>query len=47
MGRKYFAGLNQVEDTIVYTSRGLGMTSLPLRFGSRPEITVFTLHSPV
>ena len=45
-GRKYFAGLNQVEDTIVYTSRGLGMTSLPLRFGSRPEITVFTLHSP-
>ena len=46
-GRKYFAGLNQVEDTIVYTSRGLGMTSLPLRFGSRPEITVFTLHSPV
>lgn len=45
-GRKYFAGLNQVEDTIIYTSRGLGMTGLPLRFGSRPEITVFTLHNP-
>ena len=45
-GRKYFAGLNRVEDTIAYTSRGLGMTSIPLRFGSRPEITVFTFHSP-
>ncbi len=44
-GRKYFAGLNQVEDTIIYTNRGLGMTNLPFRFGSRPEITVFTLHS--
>ncbi len=43
-GQKYFAGLNQVEDTLTYTNRGLGMTGLPLRFGSRPEITVFTLH---
>ncbi|PSB12050.1 serine/threonine protein phosphatase [Pleurocapsa sp. CCALA 161] len=44
-GRKYFVGLNQVEDTITYTNRGLGMTNLPMRIGSRPEITVFTLHS--
>ncbi|MEM8673066.1 MAG: metallophosphoesterase [Cyanobacteria bacterium P01_G01_bin.67] len=43
-GKKYFAGLNQVEDTFTYTNRGLGMTGLPLRFGSRPEVTVFTLH---
>ena len=42
-GRKYFAGLNRVADTWAYTNRGLGMTNLPLRFGSRPEITVFTL----
>jgi uncharacterized protein len=44
-GQKYFAGLNQVEDTIAYTNRGLGMTNLPMRIGSRPEITVFTLRS--
>ena len=44
-GKKYFAGLNQVEDTLTYTNRGLGMTNLPLRIGSRPEITVFTLHN--
>ncbi len=44
-GKKYFAGLNQVEDTLEYTNRGLGMTGLPLRINSRPEITVFTLHS--
>lgn len=43
-GKKYFAGLYQVEDTVAYTNRGLGMTGLPLRIGSRPEITVFTLH---
>ena len=44
-GRKYFVGLNQVEETIEYTNRGLGMTGLPFRFNSRPEITVFTLHT--
>ncbi|MBE9048091.1 metallophosphoesterase [Pleurocapsales cyanobacterium LEGE 10410] len=45
-GKKYFIGLSKVEDTIEYTNRGLGMTGLPLRFNSRPEITVFTLHAP-
>ena len=45
-GRKYFAGLDRVEDTFTYTNRGLGMTNLAMRIGSRPEITVFTLHSP-
>ena len=44
-GQKYFAGLNQVEDTLEYTNRGLGMTAFPLRINSRPEITVFTLYS--
>lgn len=43
-GRKYFAGLDKAEDTIVYTNRGLGMTGLSLRFNSRPEITILTLH---
>jgi uncharacterized protein len=43
-GRKYFAGINQVEDTVTYTNRGLGMTGIPMRIGSRPEITVFTLR---
>lgn len=42
--KKYYGGLNRVEDTTVYTNRGLGMTGLPYRFGSRPEITVFILH---
>ena len=46
-GKKYFVGLNQLEDTLGYTNRGLGMTNLPFRLNSRPEITVFTLHSPV
>lgn len=45
-GKKYYAGLDRVEDTFIYTNRGLGMTNLPIRIASRPEITVFTLHSP-
>jgi len=44
-GKKYYAGLDRLEDTLTYTNRGLGMTNLPIRIGSRPEITVFTLHS--
>ncbi|MGL5944185.1 MAG: metallophosphoesterase [Waterburya sp.] len=44
-GKRHFVGLNQVEDTVEYTNRGLGMTGLPFRFNSRPEITIFTLHT--
>jgi uncharacterized protein len=44
-GRKYFVGLNQVDQTIEYTNRGLGMTGIPFRLNSRPEITVFTLKT--
>ncbi len=43
-GRKYFIGLNQEENTMEYTNRGLGMTKLSFRFNSRPEITVINLH---
>ena len=42
-GKKYFAGLNKVDNTLEYTNRGLGMTGIPIRFNCRPEITVFTL----
>ncbi len=45
-GKKYFAGLHQVHNTFEYTNRGLGMTGIPIRFNSRPEITVFTLKTP-
>lgn len=44
--KKYFLGLNQIGNTQEYTNRGIGMTALPIRFGSRPEITVFTLKAP-
>ena len=44
-GRKYFIGLNQEEDTMEYTNRGLGMSKVSFRFSSRPEITVFNLHA--
>lgn len=45
-GKKYFAGRYQVGNMIQYTNRGLGMTAKHIRFGARPEITVFTLVAP-
>ncbi len=42
-GVKYYAGLYQIGNMMEYTNRGLGMTGLHLRFGARPEITVFNL----
>ena len=45
-GRRYIDGLYLVEKMFVYANRGLGMTSAPLRFNSRPEITVITLRAP-
>jgi predicted MPP superfamily phosphohydrolase len=45
LGRKYPTGLYKVGDMFLYTNRGLGMVSLPLRFFCRPEITVFTLEA--
>jgi uncharacterized protein len=43
---KYPAGQYQVEDMILYTNRGIGMTGFPIRINCRPEITVFTLETP-
>jgi len=45
LGQKYYAGLYKVGKMFEYTNRGIGMTGLHLRFGSRPEITVFVLKS--
>lgn len=44
-GKKYILGSTQVKDLLEYTNRGIGMTAIPIRFNSRPEITVFTLNS--
>jgi hypothetical protein len=44
-GQKYLHGICQAPQTTVYVSRGLGCTSIPIRFGSRPELTLVTLRS--
>lgn len=44
-GQRYPVGQYQIEDLIQYTNRGIGMVSPRVRFGSRPEITVFQLSS--
>jgi uncharacterized protein len=45
LGHKYPIGQYQVGDLIQYTSRGVGVSGLHVRFNCRPEITVLTLHS--
>ena len=42
-GQKYLHGRVQAPHTTVYVSRGLGTTSIPIRFASRPELTLITL----
>jgi predicted MPP superfamily phosphohydrolase len=43
--REYVEGLYDVSGTPLYVNRGIGMSRLPLRIGSRPEITHFTFHA--
>ena len=45
-GRKYPAGLYQVEGMYLYTNRGLGTAEIQVRLNCPPEITVFCLNAP-
>lgn len=40
----YRDGLFQIGKMQLYVNRGVGLTGLPMRIGSRPEITCITLH---
>ncbi len=44
-GAKYLHGLVKAPQTLVYVSRGLGTSGIPVRVGSRPEINLITLTS--
>ena len=43
LGEKYLSGLYEVGEMWQYTTRGVGMGHIALRFNCRPEITVITL----
>jgi uncharacterized protein len=43
LGKRYSQGLFRVNDTWLYTNRGLGVISVPLRFNCPPEVTLLTL----
>jgi len=43
LGRKYDMGLYRVGGMWLYTNRGLGEISVPLRINCPPELTLFTL----
>jgi predicted MPP superfamily phosphohydrolase len=44
-GDRYVIGLHLVGEMLLYVNRGLGMTSMPIRFNCRPEIAVITLRA--
>jgi uncharacterized protein len=41
---RYAAGLVRLGDSVLYTSRGLGTSMIPIRLFCPPEIVRFTLH---
>jgi predicted MPP superfamily phosphohydrolase len=45
LGKKYPSGLTRVRDAWLYTNRGLGVISVPLRINCPPEVTYLTLTS--
>jgi predicted MPP superfamily phosphohydrolase len=45
LGKIYNQGLFKVNETWLYTNRGLGVISVPLRFNCPPEVTLLTLTS--
>lgn len=44
LGRKYDIGLYRVKDMLLYTNRGLGVISEPVRLNCPPEISQFILE---
>jgi predicted MPP superfamily phosphohydrolase len=44
-GQKYLKGLVEAPMTQVYISRGLGTVAPPVRYNSRPELTLITLRA--
>ncbi|MGI6367948.1 MAG: metallophosphoesterase [Anaerolineae bacterium] len=43
---RYWSGLHSVGPGWIYVNRGLGTTSIPIRLGSRPEVTLLSLYPP-
>lgn len=44
-GTRYASGLFREKNTTMYVNRGIGVSNLPVRFFSRPEITLFTIKN--
>ena len=45
LGRKYDFGMYKINDMLLYTNRGIGVISEPVRYNCPPEITQFVFQS--
>jgi predicted MPP superfamily phosphohydrolase len=43
-GQRYARGLNRCREMQIYTTRGVGMVGLPVRFDCPPEVVLYTLR---
>ena len=43
LGQKYVHGLHRVNQSWLYTNRGIGMVAMPIRFNCPPEVTELVL----
>lgn len=43
-GQRFARGLNRYQQIQIYTTRGLGMVGLPVRFACPPEVVLYTLR---
>jgi uncharacterized protein len=43
--KRYIRGRYDIQGSPMYVNRGIGTTTIPIRIGSRPEITEFTFHA--
>lgn len=46
LGRKYPSGFYRVGNMQLYTTRGIGVVGVPVRFDCPPEVTLITLRMP-
>lgn len=46
LGKKYIYGEHALNDSRLFVSRGIGTTTLNVRFACRPEVVFLTLRSP-
>ena len=44
-GKNYVEGIYEKDNSRIFVTRGIGTSSLPVRFACRPEVAILTLRA--